>query len=122
MAADPYFTQMQPAELVRLYVDGADPSNPSASPPLADWPDFRRFVFMWVTTKCYWMTRHVLSTALWRQESMRDSMSGKEWYTASRGSVGRLSAFKQALQQIGSWNSPLCGLSEGDWLTSAIGG
>ena len=35
-AADPYFTQSQATELVRSYLNGADPSNPSASPLHAD--------------------------------------------------------------------------------------
>ncbi len=35
-AADPYFTQSQATDLVRSYLNGADPNNPSASPLRAD--------------------------------------------------------------------------------------
>jgi len=35
-AADPYFTQPQATELVRSYLNGADPSDPAASPLRAD--------------------------------------------------------------------------------------
>ena len=34
--ADPYFTQPQAAELVRSYLDGHDPEDPSVSPLHAD--------------------------------------------------------------------------------------
>jgi len=104
-AADPYFTQSQVAELVRSYLNGADPSDPAASPLRADLtglPPIRvhagddevllddsvRFV------------ERALAAGVDAQLDVWEGMAH-----GFPGSVGQLSASTQALEQIGTFLS-----------------
>jgi len=103
--ADPYFTQLQVAELVRSYLNGADPSDPAASPLRADLPglppvrihvgddevlldDSVRFV------------DRALAAGVDAQLDVWEGM-----VHGFLGSVGHLDASMQALQQIGAFLS-----------------
>ena len=103
--ADPYFTQPQVAQLVRAYLNGADPRDPSASPlwaDLASLPPIRV---------------HVGDDEVLLDDSVRfvdrARTAGVDaqldvWEGMAHGfvvSVGRLNASTQALQQIGSFLS-----------------
>ena len=104
-AADPYFTHSQAAELVRSYLNGADPSNPSASPlhaDLAGLPPIRVHVGddeMLLDDSVRFVNR-ALTTGVDAQLDIWEGM-----VHGFLGSVGRLSASTQALQQIGSFLS-----------------
>lgn len=104
-AADPYFTKSQVTELLRSYLNGADPSNPSASPLFADLaglPPIRV---------------HVGNDEVLLDDAVRFVERGRAagvdaqldiWegmVHGFHGSVGFLNASTQALQQIGSFLS-----------------
>lgn len=104
-AADPYFTHPQAAQLVRSYLNGADSSNPSASPlraDLAGLPPIRI---------------HAGDDEVLLDDSVRFvdralaagvDVQVDVWEGMVHGfpaSVGRLSASTQALQLIGSFLS-----------------
>ena len=104
-AADPYFTHSQAAELVRSYLNGADPSDPAASPLYAD------------LTGLPPIRVHVGDEEVLLDDSVRfvdrAQAAGVDvqldvWEGMVHGfpgSVGQLSASTQALQQIGSFLS-----------------
>ena len=104
-AADPYFIQIQAAELVRSYLNGADPSDPAASPLRAD------------LTGLPPIRVHVGDDEVLHDDSVRfvdralaagvdaqlDVWEGM--VHGFLGSVGHFRASTQALQQIGSFLS-----------------
>jgi monoterpene epsilon-lactone hydrolase len=103
--ADPYFTRPQAAELVRSYLNGADPGSPSASPLHADLAGLPPILV------------HVGDDEVLLDDSVRfvdlALAAGVDakldvWEGMVHGfpaSVGHLSASMQALQQIGSFLS-----------------
>ena len=104
-AADPYFIQLQAAELIRSYLNGADPSDPAASPLRADLAGLPPIRF------------HVGNDEVLLDDSVRfveralaagvdaqlDVWEGM--VHGFLGSVGRLNASTLALQQVGSFLS-----------------
>jgi epsilon-lactone hydrolase len=104
-AADPYFTRSQAAELVRTYLNGADPDNPSASPlraDLAGLPPIRVHVGEdeVLLDDSVRLVDRALATGVDAQLDVWEGM-----VHGFLGSVGRLSASTQALQHIGSFLS-----------------
>jgi monoterpene epsilon-lactone hydrolase len=104
-AADPYFTHSQAAELVRSYLNGADPSHPSASPlhaDLAGLPPIRVHVGddeVLLDDSVRFVDR-ALAAGVDAQLDVWEGMAH-----GFPGSVGLLNASTQALQQIGSFLS-----------------
>jgi monoterpene epsilon-lactone hydrolase len=104
-AADPYFTQFQVAELVRSYLNGADPGNPSASPlhaDLAGLPPIRVHVGddeVLLDDSVRFIDRALAAGV----DAQLDVWEGMVY--GFIGSVGRLSASTQILQEIGSFLS-----------------
>ena len=100
-AADPYFTQLQTAELVQFYLNGADPSDPSVSPlhaNLAGLPPIRVHVGDdEVLDDSVRFVDRALAAGVDAQLDIWEGM-----VHGFLGSVGQLSASAQALQQIGS--------------------
>jgi monoterpene epsilon-lactone hydrolase len=104
-AADPYFTQLQAAELVRSYLNGADPNDPAASPLRAD------------LTGLPPIRVHVGDDEVLLDDSVRFVDRARAAGVDAQldvwegmvhgfpGSVGHLSASTQALEQIGSFLS-----------------
>jgi epsilon-lactone hydrolase len=103
--ADPYFTQPQVAELVRSYLNGADPNNPAASPLDADLtglPPIRIHVGddeVLLDDSVRFVDR-ALAAGVDAQLDVWEGM-----VHGFLGSVGHLSASTQAFQQIGSFLS-----------------
>jgi len=104
-AADPYFTQSQVAELVRSWLNGADPGDPAASPLRADLiglPPIRVHVGddeVLLDDSVRFVDR-ALTAGVDAQLDVWEGM-----VHGFPGSVGQLSASTQALQQIGSFLS-----------------
>lgn len=104
-AADPYFIQLQAAELVRSYLNGADPSDPAASPLRADLtglPPIRVHVGedeVLLEDSVRFVDR-ALAAGVDAQLDVWEGM-----VHGFLGSVGQLSASTQALQQSGSFLS-----------------
>jgi monoterpene epsilon-lactone hydrolase len=104
-AADPYFIRLQAAELVRSYLNGADPSDPAASPlraDLAGLPPIRVLVGddeVLLDDSVRFVDR-ALAAEVDAQLDVWEGMAH-----GFQGSVGLLSASTQALQQIGSFLS-----------------
>jgi monoterpene epsilon-lactone hydrolase len=104
-AADPYFVQSQAAELVRSYLNGADPNDPAASPLRADLtglPPIRIHVGddeVLLDDSVRFVER-ALAAGVDAQLDVWEGM-----VHGFPGSVGQLSASKQALEQIGSFLS-----------------
>lgn len=104
-AADPYFTHPQVAELVRSYLNGADPGDSSASPlraDLAGLPPIRVHVGedeVLLDDSVRFIDRALTAGV----EAQLDVWEGM--VHGFPGSVGQLSASNQALQQIGSFLS-----------------
>ncbi len=100
-AADPYFIQLQAAELVRSYLNGADPSDPAASPLRADLtglPPIRVHVGndeVLLDDSVRFVDR-ALAAGVDAQLDVWEGM-----VHGFPGSVGQLSASTLALQQIG---------------------
>jgi len=104
-AVDPYFTQFQATELVGSYLNGADPSDPAASPLHADLTGLPPILV------------HVGDEEVLLDDSVRfvdralaagvdaqlDIWEGM--VHGFQGSIGQLSASTQALQQLGSFLS-----------------
>jgi acetyl esterase/lipase len=103
--ADPYFTQLQANELVRSYLNGADPNDPAASPLRAD------------MTGLAPIRVHVGNDEVLLDDSVRFVARAlavgvdvglhiwEGMVHGFPGSVGQLNASAQALQQIGSFLS-----------------
>ncbi|MGH9439193.1 MAG: alpha/beta hydrolase fold domain-containing protein [Terriglobia bacterium] len=104
-AADPYFIQIQAAELVRSYLNGADPSDPAASPLRADLtglPPIRVHVGddeVLLDDSVRFVDRALEA----RVDAQLDVWEGM--VHGFLGSVGLLSASTQAFQKIGSFLS-----------------
>jgi epsilon-lactone hydrolase len=104
-AADPYFTHSQAAELVRSYLNGADPSDPAASPlraNLTGLPPIRVHVGddeVLLDDSVRFVDR-ALAAGVDAQLDVWEGMAH-----GFPGSVGLLNASTQALQQIGSFLS-----------------
>lgn len=104
-AADPYFTQPQAAELVRSYLNGADPGNPSASPLHADLAGLPPILVqvgddeVLLDDAVRFVDRALAAGANARLDVWEGMVHGFQ------GSVGLLNASAQALQQIGSFLS-----------------
>jgi acetyl esterase/lipase len=113
-AADPYFTQSQVAELVRSYLNGADPGNSSASPlhaDLAGLPPIRIHVGddeVLLDDSVRFVDR-ALAAGVDAQLDVWEGM-----VHGFLGSVGRLNASTQALQQIGTFLSKRFAESAGE--------
>ena len=104
-AADPYFIQLQAAELVRSYLNGADPSKPAVSPLRADLtglPPIRIHVGNdeVLLDDSVRLVDRALAAGVDAQLDVWQGM-----VHGFPGSVGLLSASTQALQQIGSFLS-----------------
>ena len=103
--ADPYFVQPQAAELVRSYLNGADPNDPAASPLRADLrglPSIRVHVGedeVLLDDSVQFVDR-ALAAGVDAQLHIWEGM-----VHGFPGSVGQLNASAQALQQIGSFLS-----------------
>jgi len=104
-AADPYFIRLQAAELVRSYLNGADPNDPAASPLRADLtglPPIRVHVgddeVLLDDSVCF--VDRALAAGVDAQLDVWEGM-----VHGFPGSVGQLSASLLALQQIGSFLS-----------------
>lgn len=104
-AADPYFTQSQVSELVRSYLNGADPSNPSASPlygDLAGLPPILVHVGddeVLLDDSVRFVDRALAAGVDARLDVWEGMAHG------FHGSVGLLNASTEAIQQIGSFLS-----------------
>jgi epsilon-lactone hydrolase len=104
-AADPYFTQSQAAELVRSYLDGADPSNPPASPLYADLAGLPPILVhvgddeVLLDDSVRFVDRALAAGVDARLDVWEGMAHG------FHGSVGLLKASTQAIQQIGSFLS-----------------
>ena len=104
-AADPYFTQIQAAELVRSYLNGADANDPAVSPLRADLtglPPIRVHVGddeVLLDDSVRFVER-ALAAGVDAQLDVWEGM-----VHGFPGSVGQLSASTQALEQIGSFLS-----------------
>ena len=104
-AADPYFTRPQAAELVRSYLNGADPNDPAASPLrayLTGLPPIRVHVGddeVLLDDSVRFVDR-ALAAGVDAQLDIWEGM-----VHGFLGSIGQLSASKQALQQIGAFLS-----------------
>lgn len=104
-AADPYFTQPQAAELVRSYLNGADPTNPSASPLHADLAGLPPILVhvgddeVLLDDSVRFVDRAVAAGV----DAQLDIWEGM--VHGFQGSVGLLNASTQAFQQIGSFLS-----------------
>lgn len=104
-AADPYFTQSQVAELVQSYLNGADPSNPSASPLHADLTGLAPLRVhvgddeVLLDDSVRFVDRALAAGADARLDVWEGMVHGFP------GSVRLLNASTQALQQIGSFLS-----------------
>jgi epsilon-lactone hydrolase len=104
-AADPYFIQLQAAELVRSYLNGADPGDPAASPLRADLtglPPIRVHVGddeALLDDSVQFVDR-ALAAGVDAQLDVWEGM-----VHGFPGSVGQLSTSTQALEQIGSFLS-----------------
>ncbi len=104
-AADPYFTHSQAAELVRSYLNGADPRDPAASPLWADLtglPPIRVHVGedeVLLDDSVRFVDR-ALAAGVDAQLDVWEGM-----VHGFPGSVGQLSAATHALQRIGSFFS-----------------
>ncbi len=104
-AADPYFIQLQAAELVRSYLNGADPSDPAVSPLRADLtglPPIRIHVGddeVLLDDSVRFVDR-ALAAGVDAQLDVWEGMAH-----GFPGSVGLLNASTQALRQIGSFLS-----------------
>ena len=104
-AADPYFTQLQAAELVQSYLNGADPSDPAASPlraNLTGLPPIRVHVGddEVLLDDSVRFVDQALAAGVDAQLNVWEGM-----VHGFPGSVGQLSASTQALEQIGSFLS-----------------
>lgn len=103
--ADPYFVQPQANELVRSYLNGADPNDPAASPLRADLrglPPIRVHVGedeVLLDDSVQFVDR-ALAAGIDAQLHIWEGM-----VHGFPGSVGQLNASTQALQQIGSFLS-----------------
>jgi len=103
--ADPYFTQLQANELVRSYLNGADPNYPAASPLRADLsglPPIRVHVGddeVLLDDSVQFVGR-ALAAGVDAQLHIWEGM-----VHGFPSSVGQLNASAQALQQIGSFLS-----------------
>ena len=106
-AADPYFTQLQAAELVESYLNGADPSDPAASPlreDLTGLPPIRVHVGddeVLLDDSVRFVDRALAAGVDAQLDVWQGMVHG------FLGSVGTLSASTWALQQIGSFLSEL---------------
>jgi acetyl esterase/lipase len=104
-AADPFFTQIQAAELVRSYLNGADANDPAVSPLRADLtglPPIRVHVGddeVLLDDSVRFVER-ALAAGVDAQLDVWEGM-----VHGFPGSVGQLSASTQALEQIGSFLS-----------------
>jgi acetyl esterase/lipase len=104
-AADPYFTKVQAAELVRSYLNGADPKKPDASPLHADLtglPPIRVHVGddeVLLDDSVRFVNRALAAGV----DAHLDVWEGMAHVFP--GSVGQLSASTLALQRIGSFLS-----------------
>lgn len=104
-AADPYFTQSQVAELVRSYLNGADPSNPAASPLYADLAGLSPILVhvgddeVLLEDSVRFVDRAVAAGVDARLDIWEGMAHG------FHGSVGLLNASTEAIQQIGSFLS-----------------
>jgi epsilon-lactone hydrolase len=104
-AVDPYFIQLQAAELVRSYLNGADPGDPAASPlraDLAGLPPIRVHVGddeVLLDDSVRFVDRAPAAGV----DAQLDVWEGM--VHGFPGSVGHLSTSTQALQQIGSFLS-----------------
>jgi acetyl esterase/lipase len=104
-AADPYFTRSQVAELVRSYLNGADPNDPTASPlraDLAGLPPIRVHVGddeVLLDDSVRFVDRALAAGVDAKLDVWEGMVHGFP------GSVGQLSASTQALEQIGSFLS-----------------
>lgn len=102
-AADPYFTHSQAAELVRSYLNGADPSDPAASPLCADLsglPPIRVHVGddeVLLDDSVRFVDRALTAGVDVQLDVWEGMVHGFP------GSVGQLSASMQSLQRIGSF-------------------
>ena len=105
MVADPYFTKSQAADLVRSYLNGAVPTNPNASPLRADQaglPSIRVHVGddeVLLDDSVRFIDRALTAGVNGHLDVWEGMVHG------FLGSVGRLSASMQALQQVGSFLS-----------------
>lgn len=104
-AADPYFTQLQAAELVRSYLNGADPGNPSASPLFADLAGLPPVLVQVgddevLLDDAVRFFDRALAAGVDAQLDVWEGMAH-----GFQGSVGVLNASAQALRQIGSFLS-----------------
>ena len=104
-AADPFFTQIQAAELVRSYLNGADANDPAVSPLRADLtglPTIRVHVGddeVLLDDSVRFVER-ALAAGVDAQLDVWEGM-----VHGFPGSMGQLSASTQALEQIGSFLS-----------------
>jgi epsilon-lactone hydrolase len=110
-AADPYFVQSQAAELVRSYLNGADPNDPAASPLRADLtglPPIRIHVGddEVLLDDSVRFVDQALAAGVDAQLNVWEGM-----VHGFPGSVDHLSASTQALEQIGSFLSECFGNS-----------
>ncbi len=107
-AADPYFVQSQAAELVRSYLNGADPNDPAASPLRADLtglPPIRIHVGddeVLLDDSVRFVERAFAAGVDGQLDVWEGMVHGFP------GFVGQLSASTQALEQIGSFLSECC--------------
>jgi epsilon-lactone hydrolase len=117
-AADPYFTQSQAAELVRSYLNGADPNNPAASPLNADLAGLTPIRVHVGDDEVLLddSVRFVERALAARVDARLDVWQGM--VHAFPGSVGLLNASTQALRQIGSFLSSHLAESTGERQTS----
>lgn len=106
-APDPYFTQSQAAELVRSYLNGADPSDPSASPLNADLAGLRLSPILIhvgddevLLDDSVRFVDRALAAGVDAQLDIWEGMAH-----GFQGGVGLLKASSQSLQLIGSFLS-----------------
>jgi epsilon-lactone hydrolase len=104
-AADPYFTQSQVTELVRSYLNGADPGNPSASPLHADLAGLPPILVQVGDDEVLLddSVRFVDRALAAGVDAQLDVWEGM--VHGFQGSVGLLNASTQAIEQIGSFLS-----------------
>jgi acetyl esterase/lipase len=104
-AADPYFTHSQVAELVRSYLNETDPSDPAASPLRADLTGLPSIQVQVGDDEVLLddSVRSVDRALAAGVDAQLDVWEGM--VHGFLGSVGRLDASTQALQQIGSFLS-----------------
>lgn len=104
-AADPYFTQSQVTELVRSYLNGADPANPSASPLHANMAGLAPILVQVGNDEVLLddSVRFVDRALAAGVDAQLDVWEGM--VHGFQGSVGLLNASTQAIQQIGTFLS-----------------